>query len=992
VNEDREAELRALLQRSLGEVRRVADELERRRRAPLAIVGQACRLPGAPDPARLVERLRSGESALTARPADRAAAFGPGFETVDARGGYLPEVYAFDPLAFGLSPREAAHVDPQQRLCLELAREALVDAGLEPESLFDTRLGVWVAISTIDWGAHLAAALTPETIEAASGLGSAHSAAAGRIAYWLGTRGPAVAVDTACSSGLVALESACDALRGGRVERALVLGVNLILQPHTGRAFQVAGMTSPSGACRSFDARADGYVRGEGGAAVLLEPAQPERPALALLRAVATGQDGRSAGLTAPRGPAQVSVIRAALEQLGWGPDDVDFVEGHGTGTALGDRIEIGALGEVFGQRTRPLPLGSIKAQTGHLEAAAGLAGVLKAVAQLRCGRVFAQCEFGAGLPELGDANLEVRSGATELPALERPWRGGVSSFGFTGTNAHALLEAAPHPRPLDDAPPLPTYTRRYFAIEARPSADPPRGASGAALEHDSIELDVAWFEVAAEEALDAAPDRHVSELHVGAEVDDARGLAAFAERVLELQRAVASARRDTQWCLVTRGACRVSDEQREVDPWGAALWGLVRCLRLEHPDRRWRLIDLEPDADFDVASAPLPPSVELARRDGRWFQPRLEALPPRAAAPAPAGEWWLVGGSGDLGRAVRRALERSVDVRAKSLSRRADTAAGDLALDVSDPLAIEAVVKAGAPPDAWVHLSGHLEDLAFTRLTFDDLERAFAPKGFGARRLRAAWSAQGPPPALIAVASTAAWFGNPGQAAYAAANAHLAACAENWRRAGQRATALVLGPIADTRVADGARAHFERVGLRGLDLDAAARACVDAGRSLRARRGLLAGDLARLAHALPGHPLLDPWRTRPHAGRLHDDDGAPLAGEALRRAFHAAFAEAARDTLQLNADEWSADAVLLDLGCDSLTAVELVHELHARTGIAADPAVVLDERPWPAIADLVLEARAASERAEARLGDELDALDDEEIERLLAEQRELDG
>lgn len=975
-----ETELRELLQRSLNEVRRAADRLERHQRAPLAIVGQACRLPGAPDPSALLDRLASGASALIPRPADRTAAFGPGFETVDAIGGYLPEVYRFDPGAFGLSPREAAHVDPQQRLCLELAREALIDAGLEPESLFDSPTGVWVAISTIDWGAHLTHALAPDQIEAASGLGSAHSAAAGRIAYWLGTRGPAVAVDTACSSGLVALEAAADALRAGRVERALVLGVNLILQPHTGRAFQVAGMTSPSGACRSFDARADGYVRGEGGAAIVLEHVDTERPALAVLRAVATGQDGRSAGLTAPRGPAQARVIRAALEQLDWSPADLDFIEGHGTGTSLGDRIEIGALREVFAQRSAPLPLRSIKAQTGHLEAAAGLAGVLKAVAQLRTGQVFGQCEHVESPAELRDSTLEVSAASRPLPPADRPWRAGVSSFGFTGTNAHALLEAAAHPRPLEATPPLPSYERRVCAVEVREPTPP----SDAGLQS----LDIAW--VAADATTTAAEERQRFEFHQDPEVSDAVGLEQFNAWVAELQRSLSSARRGAVACIVTRGACRVADEARTLDTWGAALWGLVRCLRLEHPDRRWRLIDLEPGDEFDLADATLPASLELSRRDGRWFQPTLEHAPNPARGTLAEGEWWLVGGSGDLGRALR--AELAEDVRSRNLSRSADPSEGDLPLDLDDPGSIAPVLSEHQAPGAWIHLSGQLQDVAFARLTPEDLRRAFAPKGLGARALFEAWHAVGAVPPLVAAASTAAWFGNPGQAAYAAANAQLVARVENWRRAGYRASAVILGPVADTRAAASAAEHLARVGLRGLAAQAAARGFVDATTSLRATRGLLAGDLTQLANALVEHPLLDHWRTRKATAQLVDDQGRPLEGESLRAAFHDAFADAARSTLQWSAAEWPADGVLLELGCDSLTAVELVHELHARTGIAADPAALLDERPWPQVADLILEVASRADRAQADLERTLDDLDDAEIERLLAEQRELDG
>lgn len=977
-------DLRPLLQRSLTQVRQAADELEALRRGPLAIVGQACRLPGAPDPTRFLELLQSARSALVQRPSDRDVAFAGEFAEVDAIGGYLDDVYAFDPLAFGLSPREAQHTDPQQRLCLELAREALLDAGLEPESLFDTRLGIWVGISTIDWGAHLARVLNRDAIAAASGLGSAHSAAAGRIAYWLGTRGPAVAIDTACSSGLIALEAAADALRSGRVDRALVLGVNLILQPHTGQSFRKAGMTSPTGACRSFDHRADGYVRGEGGAAVLLEREASDRPALAILRAVATGQDGRSAGLSAPRGPAQVQVIRAALEQARWSPDDLHFIEGHGTGTDLGDRIELGALNDVFGQRQDPLPLRSVKGQLGHLEAAAGLAGLLKAIAQLRSGAVFGQCQHEQLPAEWKSSQIQVSPDQQPLAPGQQPWRGGVSSFGFTGTNAHALLEAAPTPRPLSADPKPPEYSRRPCAVEfdgAQPTSSDARIHS----------VGIVWREVEAGVSIDPLPSRRAFEFPASNQSDPRAGLERLSQWATQLQRALASARREAEWCVITRGAHRIADEQRQVDAFGAAVWGLLRCVRLEHPERSIRLIDLEPGEPLQVDTILLPPDSELARRDGRWFTPRLEPLSPVASSATRPGSWWLVGGSGDIGRSLQAELDRHPDCTARSLSRSPQS---DLQLDLADEGSVAKVTSEQAAPDVWVHLAGRVDNVAFARMGPDHLEAAFTAKSLGADRLAQAFQEQGSLPHCVAVTSTTAWFGNPGQAAYAAANGYLAARADNWRSAGHSATAVVLGPVRGTAAAEDSAvsAHLDRAGLEGLEHGRVSEVLLSAPHSLRAERGLIAGDLQQLAEQLSDHPLLVDYRSTPQPLALVDEQGQPLAPEARRSAFHEVFAESAQTALGLGPSEWPNTGVLLELGLDSLTAVELAHLLHRRTGLVFEPVAFLEDRPWPDVADRLLELESQSAQALDSLEQRVMDLDDAEIQRLLAEQQDLDA
>ena len=366
-------------------------------------------------------------------------------------GGFIDAVDRFDAEFFGISPLEAASMDPQQRLLLELAWEALENAGHAPGRLAGSQTGVYVGLANNDYGRGLFA--RPDLIDPYFSPGNAYSVASGRIAYVLGLQGPAVSIDTACSSSLVALHLACQALRSRECDRALAGGVNLILSPEMHVNFCKAGMLSRDHRCKAFDAAADGYVRGEGGALVVLRRlsdaiADGDR-ILALVRGSAVNQDGRSNGLTAPSGPAQEAAVRAALANARVAPAAVGYVEAHGTGTALGDPIELNALAAVYsegraaGQR---LALGSVKSNIGHLEAAAGVVGLIKAVLALQRREIPPHLHFRQPNPHVDWSALPIEVAAQRRgwPTTEGPLFAGVSSFGFSGTNAHVILEEAP--------------------------------------------------------------------------------------------------------------------------------------------------------------------------------------------------------------------------------------------------------------------------------------------------------------------------------------------------------------------------------------------------------------------------------------------------------------------------------------------------------------------------------------------------------------------
>ena len=436
---------------------RIAQKLKRERNQPCAIIGAACRLPGAADLAQLHALLRAGREAICDAPAERwdLDAFyspergAPG-RMITRRGGFLPELDRFASDFFEISPREAAMMDPQQRLLLEVAWEAFEAAGLTAARLANSRTGVYVGISALD----TPALRSGEAPNGFSSTGTALSVAAGRISYVFDLHGPTLALDTACSSSLVALHHACVSLQRGETDAALAAGVNVMLDPRVSVTLSHSGMLSAEGRCKTFDQAADGYVRSEGCAAVVVKRLRDaERDGdriLAVIRGTAVNHDGRTQGLTAPSGVAQRAVIRQALDEAGVEPADVQVLEAHGTGTPLGDPQELDAIADVFAGRDRRLLVGSVKTNLGHLEAAAGMAGVLRIVLGLVHREVFPHLHLQQANRELALSELPIA-----IPTELQPWRpnrggqpriGAVSSFGFSGTNAHVVLEQAPRP------------------------------------------------------------------------------------------------------------------------------------------------------------------------------------------------------------------------------------------------------------------------------------------------------------------------------------------------------------------------------------------------------------------------------------------------------------------------------------------------------------------------------------------------------------------
>ncbi|MFD8694715.1 type I polyketide synthase [Kitasatospora purpeofusca] len=446
---------------TMERMQRRIDEQERARTEPIAIVGVGCRFPGGvTDPDSYWELLTTGTDTIGEIPADRwdVDAFydeqprTPGKHST-RWGGFLDHIDRFDHEFFGISRREAVSMDPQQRLVLEVAWEALEDAGQAPDALAGSRTGVFLGICSNDYAGLLFR--EPQDITAHASTGVAHSIASGRLSYLLDLRGPSVSVDTACSSSLVAVHQACQNLRLGECDLAMAGGVNAVVAPDAAISFsQFPEMLADDGRCKTFDAAANGFVRSEGCGVVVLKRLSDARRdgdrVLAVIRGSAVNQDGRSSGLTAPNGAAQREVFRRALAAAGVGPDRVGYIETHGAGTKLGDPIEVSALAEVYGRpEGAPLHLGAVKTNLGHLEAAAGIAGLIKAALCVDRGQIPPNLHFAELNP-----HISFEGTTFALPTALTPWPSdgaggarrlaGVSSFGFSGTNAHLIVEQAP--------------------------------------------------------------------------------------------------------------------------------------------------------------------------------------------------------------------------------------------------------------------------------------------------------------------------------------------------------------------------------------------------------------------------------------------------------------------------------------------------------------------------------------------------------------------
>ncbi|NEQ76569.1 MAG: SDR family NAD(P)-dependent oxidoreductase [Okeania sp. SIO2C9] len=425
---------------------------------PIAIIGMGCRLPGAKNPEAFWELLCNGVDAITEVPPSRwnkelfydQDATKPG-KMNTKWGGFLEQVEEFDPQFFGISPRETQTMDPQQRLLLELAWEALEDAGQPPAELAGTATGVFMGVSSFDY--YELIAQNTSNFTTYTGTGNLNCINANRLSYYFDLQGPSMAIDTACSSSLVAVHLACQSLWSGESTLALVGGVHIMTSPWMSVAYSQGGFMAADGRCKTFDAKADGYVRSEGAGLVVLKPLSQAvangDQIYALVKGSATNQDGYSNGLTAPNPLAQEALLKAAYKNAGVSPGNVQYIEAHGTGTKLGDPMEMKALGSVLSTDRVPgdyCAVGSAKTNIGHLEAAAGIAGLIKVALSLHYRQIPPSLHFTEPNPyiKFDEIPLRVQETLTPWPEKSMPAIAGVSSFGFGGSNSHVVLAEAP--------------------------------------------------------------------------------------------------------------------------------------------------------------------------------------------------------------------------------------------------------------------------------------------------------------------------------------------------------------------------------------------------------------------------------------------------------------------------------------------------------------------------------------------------------------------
>ncbi len=856
----------AALRRALSALERMQARLtasQQAAREPIAVVGLGCRFPGSRGPEGFADFLQAQGNAICEVPDPRARWFAAAESPAARRAGFFQDIASFDPGRFGLSDAEALAMDPHQRLMLEVAWEALADADVTLDALRGSRGGVYLALGAQNsdfawWWLHDRQRLDGRLIG-----GSFHSLMPGRLSYLLDWRGPSVVLDAACASALTALHWACQSLRQGEIPLALVAAVNLVLSPLVSHAVARNGLLSPTASCRSFDASADGFVRGEGVGVLVLKRlsdalAANDRP-WALILGSAIGQDGHGNGLSAPHGPAQAQLLRQALAVAGVSPAAVGYVEAHATGTRLGDAIEAQALGAIYGSgRDSPLRVGAVKPNLGHLEAASGMAGLLKVIMALQRRIVPPTLHLSQLNPDIDAEDLGLEFVTRQTDWSDQAQRlAGVSAFGMSGAGAHVIVAPAAAPRasrPLEPAfqrrrlwpddlnvaaPFLPVATdaaspqvaieQLLYQVAWRPAEQTPGKIDSeplfllgdvALLQRLAPDLTRSGYRVCTDgiEALaDAQPGRVL--YLVDALADS--GLAALRRHyesvlkgLLDLVQQLAE-RAGWRLCIVTRGGWEGAAA-------AAMALAMGRVIALEHPELGCRRIDLQPALAAPAAAL----AAELARSDGEeWVRltadkrlaARLTPLPVTGEvtfAARPDAAYAITGGMGGIGQALAGWLLEQGARHVILLGRRrracpqlaAWTARGCdirlVTLDVTHAGELEAWLAGldaeGLPLAGVFHLAGETADALLSVQRWTEFAKALRAKVEGAWTLHQL-TRERALDCFVLFSSITTLCGLAGTGAYATANAALGALARLRHRQGLPALCIEWGTWAES-------------------------------------------------------------------------------------------------------------------------------------------------------------------------------------------------
>ena len=940
-------------------------------REPIAITGIGCRFPGVEDATAFERLLASGQSIIGPVPKSRQKE-GSGPRTAAYQnGGFLSDVASFDAKAFGISDSQALAMDPHLRVLLEVTRDALEDACLPPETLKGTRTGVYLALGAQnnDYAEALVrsgGALKDQVIE-----GSFHSLMPGRLSYHFDLRGPSFVVDAACASALVAVDLACQALRNGSCDTAIVASVNLVLSDQVSAAIDASGLWSRTGGVHAFSDKADGFVRGEGAGVLVLkrmrDAQEADAPMRAAILAAVSGQDGRSNGLAAPNGPAQVAIMERALAQAGRAPSDVAWVEAHATGTPLGDAIEAEAIAQVYGSASRgtPVGVGALKPVLGHLEAASGMAALIK-TALARASGVLPTSRAPDRLnPELTGLaeDLSFDNGGLSWP--ENAPLAGVSAFGMSGTNAHVLLGPVQSAAVQGALAPHRFTRSRYWPEFAR--AEDPAGSPAQPLRE-------AWFTAPAwREAELQSEKMHKRVALIGggpladrvaqwlapdvAEcVADALALPADCDAVilpagrsfadLEAIRATVAAlsqtKRTPQLVIATIGGTAGN-------PLAAAAIALGRSIAAEHPELRPRAVDIDDQEAADpqavrraLLSSPSSGGVRVT--DTGFLAPILKHLSPKRTQITldPVKACLITGGFGGIGRAVARRLvtrgaKHLILLGRNAVMRPEHRDFEDLGVtvtravcDVADKAAVAEVFArasdAGHPIAHVFHTAGIVANDLLSQQTAKAFASPFRAKLLGASVLDSL-TRDAPVTSFVLFSSLTAFVPLVGAGAYGAANASLGAIARGRQAQGHPASCLHWGTWATSgmlEAADGALADdWEAHGIHTMAQDAA-----------------LDAMEAAVAEGAPETVIADcDWeQIAAHARREGSDSGlfqaliqpdaAPVSDKTASESIAQSVYRALGTLAKLAPDDPRIDAPFGELGVNSLAAIELRNAL----------------------------------------------------------------